>query len=207
MPCMQYPIYKYHLGTPIATWRSSQTVFGAGPSAIALRIPLRSNGPLLVLLYADDLVLLAPSWKAMQLLLNICVYVTSLDMKFNASKSVSIILHWRQSVLILQSLDRLLMFLKLRFMFMFVFVVRVHLVLVKTFSSKFLKFALWWGCSQNGWTDFDAQYVIRRRLVRVRPFSKNEIYRSKTLTLKRSKSAILFDTENFDPNFLENGTR
>ena len=32
------------------------------------------------------------------------------------------ILHWRQSVLILQSLDRLLMFLKLRFMFVVVFV-------------------------------------------------------------------------------------
>ena len=28
-----------------------------------------------------------------------------------------------------------------------------------------------------------------------------------TLTLKRSKSAILFDPKNFDPNFLENGTR
>ena len=31
-------------------------------------------------------------------------------------------------------------------------------------------YALWWGCSRNGWTDFDAQYVIRRRSVRVRPF-------------------------------------
>ena len=41
----------------------------------------------------------------------------------------------------------------------------------------------------------------------VRPFSRNEKYRSKTLTLKRSKSAILFDPQNFDPNFLENGTR
>ena len=68
-------------------------------------------------------------------------------------------------------------------------------------------YALWWGCSQNGWTDFDAQYVIRRRLVRVRPFSRNEKYRSMTLTLKRSKSAILFDPKNIDPNFLENGTR
>ena len=59
---------------------------------------------------------------------------------------------------------------------------------------KFFKFifltlyALWWGCSQNGWTDFDAQYVIRRRLVRIRPFFRNKKYRSMTLTLKRSKS-------------------
>ena len=45
-----------------------------------------------ITIYADDLVLLAPSWTAMQLLLNICVNsVTSLDMKFNASKSVSMI--------------------------------------------------------------------------------------------------------------------
>ena len=73
------------------------------------------------------------------------------------------------------------------------------------FFSTF--YALWWGCSQNGWTDFDAQYVIRRRFVRIRPFSINEKYRSMTLTLKRSKSAILFDPKNFDPNFLENGTR
>ena len=54
---------------------------------------------------------------------------------------------------------------------------------------------------------FDAQYVIRRRLVRVRPFFRNEQYRSMTLTLKRAKSAILFGPKNFDPNFLENGTR
>ena len=59
----------------------------------------------------------------------------------------------------------------------------------------------------NGWTDFDAIYVIRRRLVRIRPFSGNEKYRSMTLTMKRSKSAISFDPKNFDPNFLENGTR
>ena len=70
------------------------------------------------------------------------------------------------------------------------------------FFIYFLTFyALWWGCSQNGWTDFDAQYVIRRRLVRVRPFSRNEKYRSMTLTLKRSKSAILFDPKNFWPEF------
>ena len=70
------------------------------------------------------------------------------------------------------------------------------------FLFIFLTFyALWWGCSQNGWTDFDAQYVIRRRLVRVRPFSRNEKYRSMTLTLKRSKSAILFDPKNFWPEF------
>ena len=74
------------------------------------------------------------------------------------------------------------------------------------FFFNFLRF-LMRGCSQNGWTDFDAQYVNRRRLVRVRPFSRNEKYRSMTLTLKRSKSAILFEPKNFDPNFLENGTR
>ena len=67
------------------------------------------------------------------------------------------------------------------------------------FFSTF--YALWWGCSQNGWTDFDVQCVIRRRLVRVRPFSRNEKYRSMTLTLKRSKSAILFDPEKFWPKF------
>ena len=83
---------------------------------------------------------------------------------------------------------------------------------VRPFFSFFLFifltfYALWWGCSQNGRTDFDAQYVIRRRLVRVRPFSRNEKYRPMTLTLKRSKSAILLDPKNFDPNFLENGTR
>ena len=72
------------------------------------------------------------------------------------------------------------------------------------FLFIFLTFyALWWGCSQNGWTDFEAQYVIRRNLVRVRTFFKNKKYRSMTLTLKRSKSAILFDPKNFDPNFLE----
>ena len=43
-------------------------------------------------------------------------------------------------------------------------------------------------------------------LVRVRSYSINEKYRSMTLTLKRSNSAILFDPNNFDPNFLENGT-
>ena len=58
------------------------------------------------------------------------------------------------------------------------------------FSLKKLFYALWWGCSQNDSTDFDAQYVNRRRLVRVRPFSRNYKNRSMTLTLKRSKSAI-----------------
>ena len=42
---------------------------------------------------------------------------------------------------------------------------------------------------------------------RIRPVYRNEEYWSKTLILKRSKSAILFDPQNFDPNFLENGTR
>ena len=70
------------------------------------------------------------------------------------------------------------------------------------FFNFFLTFyTLWWGCSQNTWTDFNAQYVIRRHLLRVRPVSRNEKYRSMSLTLKRSKSAILFDLNNFDPNF------
>ena len=47
-----YPIYKYHLGTPIVARRSSATVLGAtflgkayAVGEIARRIPLRSNGP------------------------------------------------------------------------------------------------------------------------------------------------------------------
>ena len=55
--------------------------------------------------------------------------------------------------------------------------------------------------------DFDAQYVIRRRLARVRLFCGNGKYRSMTLTLNRSKSAILCGLQNVDPIFLENGTR
>ena len=79
---------------------------------------------------------------------------------------------------------------------------------VRPFFFFFLTFyALWWWCSQNGRTDFDAQYVNRRRLVRVRPFSRNKKYRSMTLTFKRSKSAILFDPKIFDRHYLENGTR
>jgi hypothetical protein len=45
-----------------------------------------------ILLYADDLVILAPSWFAQQKLLNLCnESVASLDMKFNATKSVTMI--------------------------------------------------------------------------------------------------------------------
>ena len=59
----------------------------------------------------------------------------------------------------------------------------------------------------NGWTDFDAQYLKRRRLVRGGAFSMIEKNRSMTLTLKRSKSAILFGLQNFNRHYLENGTR
>ena len=45
-----------------------------------------------ILLYADDLVILAPTWSAQQKLLNICSkLVASLDMKFNVAKSVTMI--------------------------------------------------------------------------------------------------------------------
>ena len=45
-----------------------------------------------IILYADDMVLLAPSWKALQNLINTCDACTkNLDMKFNASKSVTMI--------------------------------------------------------------------------------------------------------------------
>lgn len=48
--------------------------------------------PVCMLLYADDLVILAPSWFAQQRLLDICVKsVECLDMKFNASKSMTMI--------------------------------------------------------------------------------------------------------------------
>ena len=61
--------------------------------------------------------------------------------------------------------------------------------------------------SLNGWTDFDAQYLKRRRLVRGGAFSMLEKNRFLTLTFKRSKSAILFGLQNFDRHYLENGTR
>ena len=61
--------------------------------------------------------------------------------------------------------------------------------------------------SLNGWTDFDAQYLKRRRLVRGGAFSMIEKNRSLTLTFKRSKSAILFGLQNFDRHYLENGKR
>ena len=45
-----------------------------------------------ILLYADDIVLLSPAWRAQQTLLNICCdTVAPLSMKFNVSKSVTII--------------------------------------------------------------------------------------------------------------------
>ena len=88
--------------------------------------------------------------------------------------------------------------------------IRVHpfFFLLKFIFLTF--YALWWGCSWTGWigwTDFDARYVNRRQLVRVRPFSRNEEYRSMTMTLKRSNSAILCDLQNFEPISLGNGTR
>ena len=48
--------------------------------------------PVNILLYADDLVLLAPSWLAQQKLLNLCAAaVADLDMNFNTSKSYTMI--------------------------------------------------------------------------------------------------------------------
>ena len=45
-----------------------------------------------IILYADDMALLAPSWKALQNLINTCDACTrNLDMKCNASKSVTMI--------------------------------------------------------------------------------------------------------------------
>ena len=61
--------------------------------------------------------------------------------------------------------------------------------------------------SLNGWTDFDAQYLKRRRLVGGGAFTMTEKNRNLTLTFKRSKSAILFSLQNFDRHYLENGTR
>ena len=61
--------------------------------------------------------------------------------------------------------------------------------------------------SLNGWTDFDAQYLKRRRLVRGGALSMSEQNLNLTLTFKRSKSAILFGLQNFDRHYLENGTR
>ena len=60
--------------------------------------------------------------------------------------------------------------------------------------------------SLNGWTDFDAQYLKRRRLVRGCAFFIIEKNRFMTLTFKSSKSAILFGLQNFDRHYLENGT-
>jgi len=49
--------------------------------------------PINILLYAVDLVLLAPSWRAQQRLLNICASVVAeLDMNFNENKSYTLTL-------------------------------------------------------------------------------------------------------------------
>ena len=77
---------------------------------------------------------------------------------------------------------------------------------VRPFFSFFFFFfltfyALWWGCSQNGWTDFDAQYVIRRRLVRVRPFSRNEKISVNDLDLEKVKIRHFVWPEKFWPEF------
>ena len=63
-------------------------------------------------------------------------------------------------------------------------------------------YALWHGYSLNGWTDFDAQYLKRRRLVRGGAFFMIEKNRNLTLTSKRSKSAILFGLQNFERHYL-----
>jgi hypothetical protein len=83
-----------------------------------------------------------------------------------------------------------------------------HIRVCAFFSFFFLTFyALRHAHSLNGWTDFDARYLKRRRLVRGCSFSMTEKNRSLTLTFKRSKSAILFGVQNFDRHYLENGTR
>jgi len=49
------------------------------------------NKPVCILLYADDIVILAPSWCALQCLLNVCAdSITKLGMSLNVSKSVTI---------------------------------------------------------------------------------------------------------------------
>ena len=50
------------------------------------------NMPCNILLYADDIVLISPSWHAQQALLNLCCESTSaLFMKFNVAKSATVI--------------------------------------------------------------------------------------------------------------------
>jgi len=50
------------------------------------------NKPVCILLYADDIVILAPSWCAQQCLLNVCAdSITKLGMSLNVSKSVTMI--------------------------------------------------------------------------------------------------------------------
>jgi len=50
------------------------------------------NKPVCILLYADDIVILAPSWVAQQCLLNVCAdSIMKLDMSLNVSESVTMI--------------------------------------------------------------------------------------------------------------------
>ena len=68
-------------------------------------------------------------------------------------------------------------------------------------------YAFWRGYSLNGWTNFHAQYLKRRRLARGGAFSMIEKNRSMTLTFKKSILPLLFSFQNFDRQFLETGTR
>ena len=53
-------------------------------------------------------------------------------------------------------------------------------------GSSFFKtfYALWWGCSQNGWTDFDAQYVIFSKMRNISQWPWQSQNPSFGLTLK-----------------------
>ena len=51
-----------------------------------------AGAPCNILFYADDMVILAPSWHSLQMLLDMCSGpVAELDMKFNAEKSVAMV--------------------------------------------------------------------------------------------------------------------
>ena len=75
------------------------------------------------------------------------------------------------------------------------------------FKFVFTFYALWHGYSLNDWTDSDAQYLKRRRLVRGDAFSMIEWNRFLNLAFTRLISAILFGLQNFDRHHRENGTR
>lgn len=50
------------------------------------------NRPCNILMYADDIVFLAPSWQAQQNLLNLCViHISMLSMSLNVVKTVTVI--------------------------------------------------------------------------------------------------------------------